>query len=68
MSDSAPHTAEASHETTSSEPLFNQSEIDQFDADDTQAGRAIGKMLSYFFLYTVIAMSIASYWTYRSLQ
>lgn len=31
----------------------------QFDADDTEAGRAIGKMLSLFFVYTVFAMGVA---------
>ena len=48
------------------ESLFNREEIAQFDADDVQAGRAIGKMLSLFFLYTVIAMSFVAWWTYSS--
>ena len=48
------------------ESLFDRKEIAQFDADDVQAGRAIGKMLSLFFLYTIIAMSFVAWWTYRS--
>jgi hypothetical protein len=46
--------------------LFNRQEVAQFDADDVTAGRAIGKMLAIFFLYTVIAMSIVAWWTHRS--
>jgi hypothetical protein len=45
--------------------LFTPAEMKQFDADDAQAGAAIGKMLSLFFLYTVIVMgisTIATYW------
>lgn len=47
--------------------LFQATEIEQFDQDDVQAGRAIGKMLSFFFLYTIIAMAISAWWTLRSL-
>lgn len=47
---------------------FDPKEIESFDSDDTQAGRAIGKMLSWFFLYTIIVMSLAAYWTYRSIS
>lgn len=55
------------HASSSSEPEvvpFSSADLKQFDADDAQAGRAIGKMLSLFFLYTVLAMSIAAYVTY----
>ena len=45
---------------------FTERQIDQFDADDGDAGRAIGKMLALFFLYTVVAMSIVAYWTLRT--
>lgn len=51
--------------TPESEPMpFTSSDLKQFDADDAEAGRAIGKMLSLFFLYTVFAMSGAAYVTY----
>ena len=48
--------------------LFEREEIDQFDQDDADAGRAIGKMLSTFFLYTVLAMAYVAWWTYRSIM
>jgi hypothetical protein len=47
-------------------PLFTDEELKQFDADDTQVGGAIGKMLALFFLYTVFAMSIVAWWTFNS--
>ncbi len=43
---------------------FTARQIDQFDDDDRDAGRAIGKMLALFFLYTVIVMSLVAYWTF----
>ena len=53
---------------TTEEPLFEDDELAQFDADDVTAGGAICKMLSLFFLYTVIAMALVGYWTYSSLM
>jgi hypothetical protein len=44
---------------------FNEQQIEQFEEDDADAGRGIGKMLATFFLYTVIAMSIVAWWTLR---
>jgi hypothetical protein len=44
-------------------PLFEDDELAQFDADDVTAGSAICKMLSLFFLYTVIAMALVGLWT-----
>ena len=59
-------TDQTAPETDSTDaPPFTQAEIDQFDADDVEAGRAICKMLSLFFLYTVIAMTISAIWSYR---
>lgn len=46
--------------------LFEADELSQFDDDDVTAGRAICKMLSWFFLYTVIAMSLVGWWTFSS--
>ena len=59
----------ASHETTAAAdaPLFSPAEVEQFAADDVTAGGAIGKLLSALFLYTVIAMSIAGWWTWSSI-
>lgn len=48
-----------------SEPLFTSAEIRQFDADDAEAGRRIGKILATLFIYTVIAMSIVTWWTFN---
>lgn len=62
MSDST--TPVASEEQTE---LFSAVEIEQFGADDVTAGGAIGKMLSALFLYTVLAMGIAGWWTYSSI-
>jgi len=52
---------------------FSPNDLKQFDSDDAEAGRAIGKMLSLFFLYTVFAMTgaaCATYWwiTHRQLH
>lgn len=43
--------------------LFSRDDLKQFAADDVEAGSAIGKMLSFFFLYTIIAMSLVAWWT-----
>jgi len=43
---------------------FEETELKQFEADDAEAGRAIGKMLSIFFFYTVIVMTISTIATY----
>lgn len=51
-------------EETSAEPLFTPSEVQQFTEDDAEAGRAIGKMLSSLFLYTVVAMTVSVLATY----
>jgi hypothetical protein len=48
------------------EPMFVTQELTRFDADDSEAGGAIGKLLCFFFLYTVIAMSIVGWWTWSS--
>ncbi len=47
-------------------PLFDDDELSQFDDDDVAAGRAICKMLSLFFLYTVGAMALVGLWTYST--
>ena len=49
------------------QPLFSAVEVEQFEADDVTAGSAIGKMLSALFLYTVVAMSIAGWWSWSSI-
>lgn len=67
---STPVAADAAHPDHDNPPavaeLFNHQERAQFDLDDVAAGRAIGKMLGLFFLYTVIVMSAVAWWTYSS--
>ena len=60
--------AEQGATTAVAEPIFEREELARFDADDTQAGRAIGRMLALFFFYTVVIMSFISWWTFRAIQ
>ncbi len=53
------------HADTPAEDLFTDAELEQLDADDANAGRVLGKLLSSFFLYTVLAMSLVAWWTKR---
>jgi hypothetical protein len=59
--------SEVAHETAvpakTPEPLFSNADLRGFESDDVAAGRVICKMLSILFIYTLIAMSIVSYWT-----
>jgi hypothetical protein len=60
---------ETPHATAEADkPLFTAAEIEQFGADDGEAGGSIGKMLSALFLYTVVAMSIAGWWTWSTIN
>ena len=47
---------------------FSPDDLKQFDADDAEAGRAIGKMLAIFFFYTVVVMSLSGLWTWWALS
>jgi hypothetical protein len=49
--------------TETPEPLFSNADIREFESEDVAAGRIICKMLSILFIYTLIAMSIVSFWT-----
>jgi hypothetical protein len=60
MSDHETHTEVA---VAAVESPFSTNDIRGFEADDVEAGRAIGKMLSILFIYTVFAMSIVALWT-----
>lgn len=59
----APRAGSASDEE---QPLFSGEELRQFASDDVEAGRRIGKILSALFIYTLLAMSIATWWTFRT--
>lgn len=64
MSDHA-HSATAEHHSAATEIPFDRAELEQFDLDDVEAGQGIGKMLSLFFFYTVIVMSLSGYITWK---
>jgi hypothetical protein len=59
-------TTHATPETAPRDSLFNRDELIQFESDDQDAGRRIGKILSALFVYTIIAMSVAVWWTFRT--
>jgi len=58
------HHAGDSPESGAPAAPFTREEITQFDHDDTLAGKAIGKLLAVIFLYTVVVMSLAAWWTF----
>ena len=57
------HDTKAETAVAAADGTFSQNDIRGFEADDVEAGRAIGKMLSLLFIYTVIAMSLVAFWT-----
>jgi len=64
MSNPSTETATEHAPAAAPEQLFTNTDLQGFEADDVSAGRVICKMLSILFIYTLIAMSIVSYWTY----
>ncbi len=46
------------------EEVFDHDDLEHFEEDDIDAGRTIGKMLSFLFVYTVIVMSVVAAWTW----
>lgn len=63
-------TADPTYEPDRADGLdgFTREEIRQFEADDVEAGRNIGKILASLFVYTLIAMSIVTWWTFKVVQ
>lgn len=55
---------EAPLEANHPEDPFTPEDVAQFDADDAEAGSAIGRMLTLFFFYTVVAMTITGLCTW----
>lgn len=55
----APPAEEAAEPT----PEFSPEEIARLETDDSHAGSVIGKMLAFFFLYTVVVMAIVGWLT-----
>lgn len=64
MSDETTSHSDASATLTAEVP-FDRAELQQFGADDVEAGRNICKMLSLFFFYTVIVMGLSTYVTWK---
>lgn len=46
--------------------LFSREELSHFEADDVQIMSRIGKILSALFIYTIVVMSVAIWWTFRT--
>jgi hypothetical protein len=42
---------------------FDRHELAEFSADDTEATANIGKMLTIFFFYSLVAMMCVTLWT-----
>jgi hypothetical protein len=57
-------TAHAEPAVAEAEHPFTPGELTQFDDDDSTAGRAICRMLTLFFFYTVMVMGLSGLWTY----
>lgn len=66
MSIATPTTSQPSHREHEEPSLFDAEELRQFATDDATAGGQIGKILAALFIYTVFAMSIAIWWTFRT--
>ena len=67
MSEQAVAEAETGAAASEEKPLFDRQEIEFLESEDVKAGRALGKMLSLFFLYTILAMGLAAWWTWDSI-
>lgn len=55
---------ESKDQTIAPDELFQKTDLTYFDSEDGHAGNVIGKMLSLFFLYTVVVMALVAYWTF----
>lgn len=60
--------SERTFQTTEDETLFARDELRQFSAEDAEAGRRIAKILAALFIYTLIAMSVVTWWTFRTVE
>lgn len=53
--------------SASAEP-FDRSDINDFRADDKEAGSNIGKLLIAFFCYSLLAMAFVTWWAFAAMQ
>ncbi len=65
--EATPSEPEATSDTDAAESYpgseFNRRDIAEFTADDTEATANIGKMLTIFFGYSLLAMIVVTLWT-----
>lgn len=52
------------HRAVEEEMLFSRDELSEFAEDDADAGRRIARILSALFIYTLLAMATATWWTF----
>ena len=45
---------------------FNREELNSFEQEDLEAGKLIGRLLCFFFAYTVVVCALAAWWTYNA--
>lgn len=65
LSESAQEVAEGKiHAVESPEAHFDRDDLVEFKEDDTEAASNIGKMLTAFFFYSLLAMAFVSWWAY----
>lgn len=53
---------------TPSPPSFGADELATLDREDGEAGKVIAQLLCFFFLYTIVVMVIAAWWTWDAIQ
>jgi hypothetical protein len=67
LTESAQEIAEAkAHEVRAPEAHFDRDDLVEFTEDDTEAASNIGKMLTAFFFYSLLAMAFVSWWAYTA--
>ena len=47
---------------------FNDQDLKDFDADDVDAGKTLGRLLSFFFMYTIIAVGMVCWFTWEAVH
>ena len=68
MSDPIPPTATTPVPPQAGPPMIDADELSSLDGEDVQAGKVIAQLLCFFFLYTIVVMSIAAWWTWDSIR
>lgn len=50
------------------QPRLSAEEYAALDREDVQAGRLIGRLLAFFFLYTIVVTILAAWWTWAAIR